>query len=389
MAHFSFRGDISASKSLFNRALIAKSFYSGLDLDGFSKCDDVLHMQKAIQGIETRSDIYCGDAGTVLRFMAFRVAREPGWHWLRGSHRLMSRPQNEVIEILSQLGVSAQLLQDGIFVSSEGWKDPKKVLRISRSDSSQFASGLALSAWNLSFDLSFEFSGGLLSESYWQMTVDLLLKLGMELSENQGVYTIPAGQKIKLNKFEVEADLSSIFIVAVAAALSGQIEVNNWPQESVQPDRVFTEIFDSMNVKYRVSGGHFNVSQQEGFSGAEIDVSNCPDLFPALALLCGYANGSSRIYGAPHLAKKESNRIKKTSELLRSLGILCAELSDGIFIEGTGGAIPLKSFDFDPDQDHRMAMAAGIAQLLGHDIRISSIEAVNKSFPEFWDIIQS
>jgi 5-enolpyruvylshikimate-3-phosphate synthase len=34
-----------------------------------------------------------------------------------------------------------------------------------------------------------------------------------------------------------------------------------------------------------------------------------------------------------------------------------------------------------------MAMASGIAQVLGHDIRVINPQVVSKSCPEFWSII--
>lgn len=390
MAHFNFVGEIAASKSYFNRALVAKSYHRNLELLGFSDCDDVTHMRAAIEKVSTRSEIDCGDAGTVLRFMTFRVSRESGWHWLRGSKRLMSRPQDPLIHILAQLGVTVQKVNDGLFVSSSGWKDPKKVLTIDRSISSQFASGLLLNCWNLDFPLQFRFSEEALSESYFQMSLQLVKNLGMEITNTEGVYTVLPEQRIKVNKLEVEADLSSSFMFAVAAVLTGHLEITNWPEHSLQPDHVFLGALDNMEIKYQLDNGSFKISRQEDFLGVEFNLSNCPDLFPGLALLCGHAKGTSRLWGAPHLAAKESNRIAKTAELLRRLGILCIEQADGLVIEGNGNSENLlKSFEFDPDQDHRMAMTAGVARLLGHDIHLLHPEVVNKSCPEFWRMLES
>jgi len=85
---FSFDGQIPSSKSLLNRARIVKSHFDNLSIYGDSFCNDVEVMKQAVQDFENgKTTIDCGEAGTVLRFMAFRVAREEGSFLLTGSKR--------------------------------------------------------------------------------------------------------------------------------------------------------------------------------------------------------------------------------------------------------------------------------------------------------------
>src|SRR5580698_1908660 len=111
MSHeFTFDGEISASKSLFNRALVVQSFAPSLTVLGASTADDVVAMRAALATLTAgrAEPIDCGEAGTVLRFMALRASRIPGVHTLTGSERLFARPHNELIPILSQLSVDAE-----------------------------------------------------------------------------------------------------------------------------------------------------------------------------------------------------------------------------------------------------------------------------------------
>ena len=85
---FSFLGQIPASKSLMNRALVLKSFYPDFDVRGVSQADDVKLMQEGIKRLKNAFEIQCGHAGTVLRFLAFRCSREVGQHILIGEKRL-------------------------------------------------------------------------------------------------------------------------------------------------------------------------------------------------------------------------------------------------------------------------------------------------------------
>jgi 3-phosphoshikimate 1-carboxyvinyltransferase len=118
-----------------------------------------------------------------------------------------------------------------------------------------------------------------------------------------------------------------------------------------------------------------------------VNLENSPDLFPVLAVLCGLAQGTSKLFGAPHLALKESNRIQKTFELLTKAGIKSQIVDGGLIIEGSNMKIHSKAFSFDPDHDHRMAMAAALLNMVGAKIQILNKEVVNKSFPEFWSIV--
>jgi 3-phosphoshikimate 1-carboxyvinyltransferase len=104
----SFIGHVPASKSILNRALILQSFERDLKIYGVSDSDDVVKMKAGIKALKDQAMIDCGEGGTVLRFLALRASREKGRHKLTGSARLINRPQEELVKILSQLGVTAK-----------------------------------------------------------------------------------------------------------------------------------------------------------------------------------------------------------------------------------------------------------------------------------------
>jgi 3-phosphoshikimate 1-carboxyvinyltransferase len=85
---------------------------------------------------------------------------------------------------------------------------------------------------------------------------------------------------------------------------------------------------------------------------------------------------------------KESNRIQKTAELLSHLGVRTQILPDGMEIHPPAQLlVPVKSFSYDTDHDHRLAFAAALVKSQTEAIQIQHPEVVQKSFPEFWDII--
>ena len=102
-----------------------------------------------------------------------------------------------------------------------------------------------------------------------------------------------------------------------------------------------------------------------------------------LAALCALAEGDSELYGAPQLVHKESDRIARTAELLRVTGRTLTPLEDGLRVGGVLQKTRERSV-FNPDRDHRLAMAAGVLKLAGIPIHIENPEVVNKSFAGFW-----
>ncbi len=379
---FQFNGDLEISKSWMNRALILQSFQAELKIIGDSASQDVQLLKKALaQFKEGETEFYAGLGGTTFRFLAFRVSRKPGNYLLRADRKLLERPQTEIIEILKQLGVEAQLNQDGLSIRSGGWKKPMSPIQVGTQESSQFLSALALSALDLDFHFQLAPTQKITSESYFKMTLELLKQVGVTFGQ--------AHQSVRPMDLFGEVDVSSAFSLMAAAVLGGQAQIQNWNSESLQPDIRFLNFFRDMKINFTVTDSLFAISAQTGFQSLRADLSSCPDLFPVLSVLCAFANGESVLFNAPQLKFKESNRIEKTFEILSRCGFQVQKTDDGMIIQGQ----PDKSYKakdlilFDPAHDHRMAMAAGLLKIKGFPIQISDMTVVNKSYPQFFQHI--
>lgn len=386
---FNFIGTIPASKSLMNRALIVQSLFPAIEIIGESKCDDVVNMQKCLQVLwsDKSEKVYdCGHGGTVLRFLAPRVSREKAVFKLTGSKRLMNRPQQPLLSLLGQLGAICSLDEDVITVRSDGWHFMGDAIHLTNVDSSQFASGFLLSCWMLDREVYVSLPKGLKSRGYLDMTIGFLRSIGMIIDSNETELHIPKNQKPAVQKITVEPDYSSLFAVAICAALFGEARFTSLPESSLQPDSNFLEVFREMNIPVSINQQALTVSQSDHLKPIELNVSNTPDLVPVLSVLCAMASGTSKLFGASHLVHKESNRIEKTYELITKAGGQVTKLEDGLIIEGNT-KLTNSNFEFDPDEDHRMAMAAGILKKAGCPITILNPSVVNKSFPEFFDVI--
>ncbi len=379
---FQFLGDLEISKSWMNRALILQSFNPDLKIIGTSLADDVQLLQKALSDFaDGKTEFYAGLGGTTFRFLAFRISRQPGEYLIRADEKLLNRPQSEIVNILNQLGVTAELNSAGLKIKSNGWQKPQQKLQINSKDSSQFLSALALSSVNLEFDLDIAPYEKLTSEGYFEMTLQMLKLCHIEFGK--------AGQKNKTMILNGEVDISSAFSLISAAVLAGSAEITNWVKQSTQPDIQFLNFFNKMNIQFKIQDRIFKIQKQKNFKKLSADLSNCPDLFPVLSVLCAFADGDSDLFNAPQLKYKESDRIEKTYELLTRCGFSVTKKSDGIKIQGQPDHT-YKAKDlilFDPAHDHRMAMAAGLLMIKGFPIRLPDMSVVNKSYPQFFQHI--
>ena len=391
---------------------------------------DVRYMKEALEQWQSRLKSHsplvmdCGLSGAVLRFLALRVARgrglsafcptgaklgsgeqskntsttcvPPDTGVLGGQAYLFKRPMEELLSILGQLSCEGEIKKAdflsshamGLFIKSRGWQPRGDAILVSHNRSSQFASAILLNSWLLPFDLYLSLEGLPVSFSYLQMTLEFLQSLGMQINTiSMGrEYHIPKGQKLKKPFYELEQDMGCLFALSAMTVCGGEVRFTDWPEKSLQPDFVFPALLKKMGFSVQYSHRRLKISQGQVIYPITHNMRDFPDLFPVLSALCVFSEGESYLYGASHLRYKESNRLKKTAELLTKVGKTVHVKDDGLIISGPVPNKKIKAFEFNPAEDHRMAMSAGVLKKAGFPIRILNPQVVNKSFPHFWNI---
>ena len=388
MNEFAFVGRLPASKSILNRLLIAQDYFPALAVRGDSEADDVRLMREGLVALREGREAFVGAAGTTLRFLALRASRRPGRHRLTGHARLFARPQDELIKVLSQLGVRAKLGATSLEVEGDGWVRRGDTLVVPSGRSSQFATAVLMNAWDLPFDLYVSLGDQRVSEGYWRLSLRLAETLGMSLHFWDADFRVNKNSRVTAAQVVAEVDVSSAFAVAAVAAVRGRARILDWPADSRQPDAAFVEILRHMGVSVAVEGGALKVERAARLNGVSVNLKNTPDLFPVLAILCGLAHGESDLFGAPHLVHKESDRLHRIAALLGQAGRAVEVKPDGLKIRGDVPPAPNpEPIVFDCDQDHRLAFAAATLRAAGFKVEIQNPAVVSKSFPEFWSIL--
>ena len=401
---------IPGSKSYTHRALILSSLADGESILVHAlRCEDTERTARALLkfGAEVfwESDnvrvlgtggmfkagdekIDVGNSGTSMRFLTALAGLKKGMTLLDGSERMKKRPLGELLKGLGELGVRAYSQKRNdyppVIVESQGLKGG--TVRIRGEESSQFLSGLLIVAPYAQRDVNIEVTGSLASKPYVEITLDVMSAFGVGI-RNQGYrsFFIKAGQRDLPQKYRIEGDASNAsYFFSTAAVCRGKVKVKNLNPDTIQGDIGFLDILERMGC--RVNRGRDWIEVLGGeLHGIEIDMNERPDLVPTLAVTAAFALGKTVIQNIGHLRFKESDRIHALAMELSKMGVRIGEGDNCLEIEGgrPHGA-EIETYD-----DHRMAMSFAIAGLAVPGVKIKGERSVDKSFPEFWETLQT
>ncbi len=328
----------------------------------------------------------CGESGSTLRFL-LPVAGAKGisTRFLL-SGRLPKRPLSPLWEELEAHGMKLWWETETI-LACEG-QLTGGTYRLPGDVSSQFISGLLLALPLLETDSRLVLAGELESAQYVEMTIEVLRRFGIRIEREGDFWHIPGAQQYRNESgapLWVEGDWSNAAFFLAAGALGNGITMRGLSMDSLQGDKEIYRLLAAFGAQVQTETDGITVKKAP-LAALEIDAMQIPDLVPILAVLAAAATGKTRIYGAKRLRLKESDRLRSVSTMLSNLGGEITEMADGLLI--TGG-VPLEGGRVDSAGDHRICMAAAIASLLCREkVYIKGAEAVQKSYPDFWEQFQ-
>jgi len=389
-------GSLSAvqSKSHLHRLLIARALSGSaqpIKLGQIS--DDIAATMDSLSALisEDAPSIHCNESGSTLRFLLPITMALKSEASFFGKGRLPNRPLGPLQKVLEESGCSFSKQGDEMFTVKGGLNAGKYFLP--GNVSSQYITGLLFALPLVSGESKIIVSKPLESVGYINMTLQVLDLYGVrifldKISDDENViFTIPGNQTYTepLETPIVEGDWSNSAFWLVAGAISKQgegLRVHGLTSNSAQGDRKIIDLLKEFGARVFLSNDQAFVAR-ETVCGITIDASNIPDLVPVLAVIGAVSEGTTRIINADRVRIKESDRLHAISENLNAIGGKVSELPDGLVIEGvdafTGGYV--SAFG-----DHRIVMALAIASCCSSgEIIIDGAEAINKSYPTFFD----
>ena len=358
------------SKSQAHRVVIAAALAEGKcgsvvpglsqDIDATLACMAALHDRG---GALPRLD--CGESGSTLRFLIPVALAVAGGGHFTGRGRLMERPQQPYFDLFAEQGIFCEQ-KDGV-LAVEGTLKPG-VDRLPGNVSSQFVTGLLYALPLLKGDSEIMLTTPLESEGYVDMTLEVLERFGIEVRRQANGFFVPGGQRYISRDMGIESDWSQAAFWYAARALGNEVTVDGLNAASAQGDRVIAEQYERLTTPGDVT----------------LDVSQCPDLVPALAAMAAVRKGTTYIVNAARLRIKESDRLAAVTQVLDQIGAAVTEQTDGLTI--VGKEFLVGGVSVDSHNDHRIAMMAAIAATrCQRPVTVLGAQCVAKSYPNFWE----
>lgn len=331
--------------------------------------------------------IFLGNSGTSMRLLTAVAALVRGKTILTGTDRLRSRPIQDLLDGLGQVGAAARSLGGNGCppVEIEGGGIIGGRVGLNCALSSQFLSALLLVGPHTREGLEVRVTHGPVSRPYIDITLDTMASFGVR-AERDGYawFKVPGGQCYRAGEHLVEPDCSqAAYFWAAAAVTASTVKVRGTRRGSRQGDIRILEILGQMGC--RVASQADGVAVSGGaLAAVDVDMGDIPDVVPTVAVVAAFARGRTVIRNVAHLREKESDRLASVSAGLNQMGIAAGCDEGTLWIEG-GMSHPAA---IDCCNDHRIAMSFAVAGLKTPGIRILDETCVQKSFPGFWETLE-
>lgn len=348
-----------------------------------SKAGQLLRIKGS--GALKNKSINCQESGLCMRMFTPIAALYKEEIVLNGEGSLCLRPMGMMEKPLQTLGAFCRTQAGFAPVRVKG---PLKggLIRLDSSLSSQFLSGL-LMALPLCAEDSRIMVSNLKSKPYVALTLSILKRFKVSVQEEKDFqfFEIKGSQNFRGTELCVEGDWSAASFLLVAAALCGRVQVTHLQMDSLQADKRILEALEIAGAKIEIKSDSILV-EKNCLKAFDFDATDCPDLFPSLAVLACACHGRSRLAGVKRLKHKESDRGQTLLSELTKIGARIAICGNWMEIEGSqikGGLIR-------SHHDHRIAMAAACAGLISEEgVSIEDWECVSKSYPHFFSDLES
>ncbi|HTE23226.1 3-phosphoshikimate 1-carboxyvinyltransferase [Flavitalea sp.] len=332
--------------------------------------------------------IDCGESGLGIRMFTPIAALSEQAITITGSGSLTTRPMNFFDEIFPLLGITIQSNSGKLPLQINGPLKPANI-EVDGSLSSQFLTGLlmAFAAAGAS-DVAIKVNN-LTSKPYIDLTLAVMKHFGVQVeNRNYESFYFPPKKETagyQPHSYTVEGDWSGAAFLLVAGAIAGNITVKGLDVHSTQADKAVLHALSAAGAVMSIETGQINIATTS-LKAFQFNAMECPDLFPPLVALAACCEGKSVIEGVNRLAHKESDRGLTLQEEFGKMGIKIVLQDNLMIIEGSTG---LKGATVHSRHDHRIAMACAVAALKADKpVIIEVADAINKSYPDFYDNIR-
>ena len=323
--------------------------------------------------LKIKSDtIDAANSGTTIRIATAIASLADDKITLTGDSSLKKRPMQPLLDALESLGAQCSSSNGKPPISVKGRIKGGKV-KIPGNMSSQFISALMITAPKLENGLIINIDGKLVSKPYIDATVTTMKKFGVdvEIKTPYKKYIIPE-QNYKSTTLTIPSDFSSLALLLAAAVLLGEdLTIKASTGSMPQADEAIIDILETMGVVVTLNKNIIKIKSPKKLDGGKFDLSDSPDLVPAVAILALKSSKPIEIFNVEHVRYKETDRISIIARELSKLGIKVEEKKDGLILSNSDN---LNSADLNSENDHRLFMAFSIAGMYVGNCTVSDPE---------------
>ncbi|MCI2082827.1 MAG: type I 3-dehydroquinate dehydratase [Bacteroidales bacterium] len=413
---------LPSSKSITQRAIILAALCEGKSvLQNVTLCDDTVNAiniaisigakatynegQLEIEGAGIRDAdsirvpadgfYHVGESGFLARVCVALAAVSGKGAIILGERTLLHRKFGKEFSALKAIGIDVELSRKEFLPAQVSGTIDTTLINLSGVSGSQLISGLMMALPLFDRDTKMQIINAA-SVNYLYLTRSVMKSFGMHFRMQDDIDKRRASISIKGKRhytpatLKIEKDWSAASMMLAAGFLAGQITVKDLPLDSDQPDSVFfTLLFNcaiDMDINEKiVDGKHYmDLTVKRDFMlPFEADITDMPDMFPALFILSLRCAGTSVITGISRLRNKESDRAASFYKEFTKLDVKIR--MDGEKMEITGAPdMTIGGGQVSSHGDHRLAMALLVASLISRDkIEIDNLECLSKSYPDF------
>ena len=377
-------------KSVIKNALMSADTYKMMAAcQSFGAAVQQIEQTIVVEGIKGQLQGACdiidaGNSGLILRFCAALSANGHRPVVITGDHSIKYlRPMKSLIEGMEQLGASAISIKGDQFAPLIVQGPLKHSYAIVDGEDSQFVSALLIAAAFAPHPITLKVQNA--GEKPWvALTLDWFQRLAIFYQNKEYTEYYMRGNSIYPGfTYRVPGDFSSAAFPIAAALITGsELTIFNLDLQDCQGDKVLLSLFEQMGAQliYDSKTSCLKVEKEAQLLGIEIDVNDCIDALPILAVVACFAKGVTKIRNGKVARSKESDRISAMFQELLKMGAQIKEEVDGLTIMGS----TLNGAFVESHQDHRVAMALAIAAMGAKGkTMIDGIDCIAKSYPNF------
>lgn len=412
-----FRGEITVpgDKSISHRAVMIGAISDGMtEIDGFLQAADPLSTLSCIEALgiahvrdgeklivsgkglhglrRAASTLDAGNSGTTIRLLTGILSGQKFSTTITGDNYLVQRPMKRIIDPLSRMG--------GDISSSTNMTAPLTINGTYPLRPISYEMPIASAQVKSALLFAGLYADGVTTVIETEPSRDhteRMLGIPTRHENGKSIVSVRGSMQPEARSYLIPGDPSSaaFFIVAGLILPNAEITIRN---VGLNPTRTgFISVLKEMNAdivieNHRIVGGEpvgdILVRSSRLRSNMTLNgniIPNIIDEIPILAVAAAFATGSFTVRDAGDLRNKETDRIAAICTNLKKMGIDIEEFFDGFAFEPINGFF---AQEFDSFDDHRIAMAFGIASLaMVGESKIVNSDCVSISFPSFWKII--